>query len=92
MSGNPAFSLAEWPSSSACSFAMYGNPAFSMLLLHVVFVVTGNPTFSLGEWPSSPMGGKWQHFCCQVHSDWLSGLGEVGWPFLVLYKYVTELL
>ena len=35
---------------------------------------------------------RWQHFCCQVHSDWLSGLGEVGWPFLVLYKYVTELL
>ena len=56
MSGNLAFSLAEWPSASACSFAMYGNPAFSMLLLHVVFVVTGNPTFSLGEWPSSPNG------------------------------------
>ena len=21
---------------------------------------------------------RWQHFCCQVHSDWLSGLGEEG--------------
>ena len=37
---------------------MSGNPAFSLLLLHVVFVVSGNPVFSLGEWPSSPKGGN----------------------------------
>ena len=27
MSGNPAFLLAEWPSSSACSFVVSGNTA-----------------------------------------------------------------
>ena len=58
VSGNPAFSLAELPSSSACSSIVSGNLAFSMLLLHVIFVETGNPAFSLGEWPNSPKGGS----------------------------------
>ena len=35
-----------------------GNPAFWLLLLHVVFVVSGNPVFSLGECLSSPEGGS----------------------------------
>ena len=37
---------------------MFGNPAPSLLLVHVVFVVSGNHVFSLGEQPSSPEGGS----------------------------------
>ena len=37
---------------------MTGNPAPSLLLLHVVFVVTGNHAFSLGEQLSSTEGGS----------------------------------
>ena len=37
---------------------MSGNPAFLLLLLHMVFVVSGNPAFSLGEWPSFPEVGS----------------------------------
>ena len=47
VSGDPAFSSAEQPS-SASSFVLSGNPALLLLLLHVVFIVTGNPAFSLG--------------------------------------------
>ena len=34
------------------------NPVFSLVLLHVVFVVSRNPAFSLGECPSFPEGGS----------------------------------
>ena len=36
---------------------MSGNPELSLVLLHVVFVVSGNPAFSLGEHPSFPKDG-----------------------------------
>ena len=36
-----------------------GNPALSLVLLHVVFIVSGNPAFSLGEHPSFPEGGSY---------------------------------
>ena len=39
------------------SLLVSGNPAVSLLLLHVVFV-SRNPAFSLDEWPSSPEGGS----------------------------------
>ena len=35
-----------------------GNPALSLVLLHIVFVVSGNPVFSLGERNSFPEGGS----------------------------------
>ena len=37
---------------------MFGNPTLSLVLLHMVFVVSGNLEFSLGEWPSSPESGS----------------------------------
>ena len=37
---------------------MSGKPALSLVLLHVVFVVSGNPAFSLGEQSFSPKGGS----------------------------------
>ena len=37
---------------------MSGNPALSLVLLHVVFVVSENPAFSLGEHLSFPEGGS----------------------------------
>ena len=37
---------------------MSGNPTLSLVMLHVVFVVSGNPAFSLGVQPSSPEGGS----------------------------------
>ena len=42
---------AHWLSS-----CVSGNPALSLVLLHVVFEVSGNPAFSLGKHPSSPEG------------------------------------
>ena len=66
--GNPV-----WPPCSACSFVVSGNSVLSLLLLHVVFVMTGNPAFSLGEWPSSPKGGSIFVVRCI-----LIGLGEEG--------------
>ena len=38
------------------SCCVYGNPALSLVLLHMVFVVSGNPAFSLGEHNSFPEG------------------------------------
>ena len=44
---------AHWLSS-----CLSGNPTFSLVLLHVVFVVSGNPVFSLDEHPSFPEGSS----------------------------------
>ena len=44
--------------SSACSSVVSRNPTLSLVLLHVIFIVSGNPAFSLGEQPGSPEGGS----------------------------------
>ena len=56
----------HWPSSLllqkvaalslACSFVVSGNPAFLLLLLHVVFVVTGNPALWLASQLARQLG------------------------------------
>ena len=56
-------------------FVVSRNLAFSLLLLHVVFVMFGNHAFSLEECPSSPAGGS---ILLSLHSDCLSGLQWFG--------------
>ena len=50
MSGNAAYSLAEW----LCIW----KSCILIASFHVVFVVSGNPVFSLGKCLSSPEGGS----------------------------------
>ena len=48
----------EMPHAHWQSGCVSRNPAFWLLLLHIVFVVSGNPAFLLGEYPSFPKGGS----------------------------------
>ena len=77
-----------------CSFVVSGNHAFSLLLFHVVFVMTGNPT----SWLVSELGPRGGHWGCpySTHKNmqdrldkWRSALTETRLKILIDNHYKT---